>query len=183
MVHLRNVANVTAKYCRTIGTGKTLFEAEENTSINIDVSDNTLQPGQSDIEYVPALPDEQLFEDFRTEMKFSVDQGDVINGLYCQDLDVSPLEFSILINRRGSLQMCLLVLNDSPVPEKILVKYEGIVQEFTVNWDEWGWAPVTLLKEYPEDMNVNFEIAPSSQDTGLKIAKVYFRYQDVGRTD
>lgn len=183
LAHLRSVDGVTAKYCRSIGTTHTLFEAENRTSKNVNVSGNTLQPGQSDLEYVKALPDEQQFEDFRTDLKFSVERGDVINGLSCHDLKLNPLDFSMKINKRGSLQMCLLILNSSPSPEKVVVKYEGIIQEFTVNWSEWGWAPLTLLKEYPEDTNVNFEISAESEVTGLKIAKVYFRYQDVVKTD
>ena len=50
------------------------------------------------------------------------------------------------INKGGALQLCLLALNESLKPEKIFIKYGGIEQEFVVNWNDWGWAPVSLLK-------------------------------------
>ena len=183
LAHLRNVMNVTAKYCSTEGMNNPLFEVEKNTSYDLHVSDNILQSGQKDMVNVPALPDEQIFEDFKTDLKYTVNAGDTLKGLVYHDLKLSPLDFNIIINKKGSLQMCLLILNSSHEPAKVLVKYEGITQEFTVNWDEWGWAPVALLKEYPEDRNVNFEIAAEDQNKDLKISKVYFRYQDVGKTD
>ena len=79
--------------------------------------------------------------------------------------------------------MCLLILNDSSIPEKVFIKYEGITQEFTIDWNEWGWAPVTLLKEYPDDKTVEFEIFAKRKDTNLKISKVYIGYQDIKKTD
>ena len=87
------------------------------------------------------------------------------------------------MNVRGSVQICLLILNDSKKPEKVIVKYQGITQEFLVNWNEWGWAPITLLKEFPIDEKVDFEISAFDHDSLLKISKVYFRYQDIGLTD
>jgi hypothetical protein len=76
-----------------------------------------------------------------------------------------------------------LVLNESTVPGKVLVKYEGTTQEFMINWDEWGWAPITLLKDYPKEQKVEFEIIAESQKTRLKLAKAYIRYQDTKKTD
>lgn len=183
MVHFRNVKNVLASFCRSIGTNDVLFETEENTCENLFLSNNVLLNGQKERNKVPALPDEQFFEDFKTELKYSVDKGESIKGLSGHDLKINPLKFSIDITKRGSLQLCLLVLNDSSKPEKVLVKYEGITQEFTINWNEWGWAPITLLKEYPKDQKVDFEIIAPGQNTNLKIAKAYIRYQDIKKTD
>jgi hypothetical protein len=132
---------------------------------------------------VIALPDESFFEDFSTELKYLVEDGKKINELSAHDLNSSPLKFGINITKRGSLLMCLLILNDSEKPEKVLVKYEGISQEFTIDWDKWGWAPLTLLNEYPSDKKVDFEILPVEKNSHLKIAKVYFKYQDVRKTD
>jgi hypothetical protein len=87
------------------------------------------------------------------------------------------------MNVRGSVQLCLLILNDSIKPEKVIVKYQGITQEFLINWNEWGWAPITLLKEFPTDGKVDFEISAFDQNSHLEISKVYFRYQDIGHTD
>lgn len=183
LAHFRNVRNADINYCRTFGNNKALIEAEINICEDLHLSSNILQPDQKELVYVPALQDEQVFDNFDTGLKYKVDHGDRLDNLFYHDLQINPMKFSLLINKRGSLQMCLLILNSSPVPGKVLIKYEGITQEFTVNWKEWGWAPVTLLKEYPKDKMVDFEIFPADQITSLKIAKVYFRYQDMARTD
>jgi hypothetical protein len=183
MIHFRNVTNVTTNFCRSIGGNNMLIEAEENTCENLYLSGNILQTGQKEIVKVAALPDEQFFEDFQTELKYSVEKGENINGLIAQDLRESPLKFNIEITKRGSLQLCLLILNSSLKPEKVYIKYEGITQEFTINWNNWGWAPITLLKEYSTNQKIDFEIFATVKNTELKVSKVYFRYQDVKKTD
>ena len=105
------------------------------------------------------------------------------NGLSAHNLKISPLKFNVDITKRGSLQLCLLILNESSVPEKVLVMYEGITQEFIINWNEWGWAPITLLKEFPTDQQVDFEIIAAGENTNLKITKAYVRYQNLPKTD
>ena len=55
------------------------------------------------------------------------------------------------------------MLNDSPKPEKVLLKYDGITQEFLISWNEWGWAPISLLKQYDKDQKIEFEIIPLMQ--------------------
>jgi hypothetical protein len=182
MVHFRNSSNITAGFCRSIGITDVLFEAE-NTVDNLNLYNNILQTGQRETAIVKPLADVQLFDDFKTELKYSVEKGKVINGLTAQSLNNNPLRFNIEMNVRGSVQMCLLILNDSKKPERVIVKYQGITQEFFVNWNEWGWAPITLLKEFPADEKVDFEISAPDQNSHLKISKVYFRYQDIGYTD
>lgn len=183
MMHFRNVKNVIASFCRSIGMGNVLFETEVNTCENLYLANNILQNGQTERINVQALPDEQFFEDFKTELKYSVDKGETIKGVTAFDLNSNSLNFSMDISKRGSLQMCLLILNDSPTPEKVHLKYEGRTQEFSINWNEWGWAPITLLKEYPKDQKVDFEISAERQNTHLKIARIYLRYQDIKKTD
>jgi hypothetical protein len=142
-----------------------------------------LQTGQKEITEVTALQDDQLYEDFKTDLKYSVTGGEKIKGLPAQDLKDNPLKFSLEITKRGSLQLCLLILNDSDRSEKVLIKYDGIVQEFLIDWSDWGWAPVTMLKEYPENRKVDFEIVSLEKDSHLKIAKACIRYQDIAKTD
>jgi hypothetical protein len=183
MIYFRNVNNVTAGYCRSVGKNDVLIQTEENTCNSILLSGNVLQTGQKEIAKVPVLPDESFFEDFKTDLKYSVEKGEIFKGISSQDIQINPLKFNIDISKRGSLQLCLLILNDISVPGKVLVKYEGISQEFTINWNEWGWAPITLLKEYPKDQKVDFEVIAEGQKTRLKVAKAYIRYQDVKKTD
>jgi polygalacturonase len=183
MIHLRNVTNVTTGFCRSLMQNNVLIEAEEGTCEKLSMFGNFVQAGQKEIVNVAALPDEQSFEDFKSDLKYTVDKGEKVKGLTSQDLRNNPLKFNIDMTKRGSLQLCLLILNEYADPEKVMIKYEGLTQVFTINWNEWGWAPVTLLKEYPADKRVEFEIIPAEKDSHLKLSRIYFRYQDVGKTD
>jgi hypothetical protein len=183
MVHLRNVDGITSGFCRTIGTNNALFEAEDNSCLNLNLLNNIIRPGQKELITVAQLQDDNFFEDFKTDLKYSVDKGDIFKNLLSDAIRTSPLKFSIDITKRGSLQLCLLILNDNPVPGKVIVRYEGISQEFMINWNEWGWAPITLLKEYPKDQKVEFEVFAEGQESKLRFAKAYIRYQDVKKTD
>jgi hypothetical protein len=182
MMHFRNTKDVFASFCRSLSTNNVLFETEENTTANFNSSNNNLQTGQKEISKVPSLTDEQVFEDFETEIKYSVDKGEMINGLAAHDLKNDPLKIK-MNTKKGALQLCLLILNTSPKPEKILLKYNGMMQEFWVSWNDWGWAPISLLKQYDKGEKVEFEIVADDPNTHLKIAKAYLRYQDIGFTD
>ncbi len=183
MVHFRNSENVITSHCRSLGSNNALFELEGSTCNNFHYSGNIVNAGQKEKIKIKALPDGQVFNDFETEIKYSVDQGENIQGLIAHDLKNEPLNVRLDMTKRGSLQLCLLVLNDSPEPEKVIIEYEGVSQEFMVDWNDWGWAPISLLKEYDNDTKVNFKISGENKDPHLKIAKVYLRYQDVGYTD
>jgi hypothetical protein len=182
MVYLRNSKNIVAHFCRSLTPGDMLFAEEENSVENIHFSDNILQTDQKEIVKVPPLQDESFFEDFETELKYNAESAEKFKGMDSWDLKNNPLKFEMNITKRGSLQLCLLMLNNSKQPEKVLVKYEGITQEFEISWNEWGWAPITLLKEYPADQKVDFEIY-GNENSDLKISKIYVRYQDVRKTD
>ena len=138
---------------------------------------------QQEIAEVESLPDKQSFDDFETDSKFSVSEGPEIHGLNAHDLNTKPLKVDFEITRGGSPQVCLLILTESPKPEKVILKYEGITQEFVVSWNDWGWAPISLLKEYDIHARVSFEIAPSEEQSHMKIAKAYLRYQNITKTD
>jgi len=180
MMHFRNSKNVFATMCRSLGTNNVLFEAENNSD-NFNLTNNSLKPDQKDLVKVESIPDDQAFEDFKTEIKYSVENGENVMGLNAHDLK-QPLKVD-LNTKKGALQLCLLILNQSMKPEKVLLKYDGITQEFLVSWNEWGWAPISLLKEYDKNKKVEFEIVADDPGTHLKIAKVYLRYQDIGFTD
>ncbi len=183
LAHLRNSNHIYTHFCRAAGQGQSLFELEEGTCENIHIDGNFIDEGQKEVSKVVAMTDESLFEDFKTEIKYSVENASEYKGLQAFDLVRGPLEFPLSMTKRGSLQLCLLILNDSSVPEKVKITYEGITQEFTINWNEWGWAPLTLLKQYDTDRKVGFKIEPANPDSHLKVSKVYLRYQDIGFTD
>lgn len=183
LAHFRNSKNITASFCRTIGNSNFIFEVEENTIKNLNLSNSILQPGQKEIAKVTRLEDDRLFDDFKTELKYTVDKGVMTNSLTAKSLKNDQVKFNMEMTKRGSLQLCILILNDSAAPEKVLLKYEDVTQEFTINWSEWGWAPITLLNEYPMNKMVDFEIVPLKDNSNLKVAMVYLRYQDTKLTD
>src|SRR6185437_1350013 len=145
-------------------------------------SNNILQSSQAEIAKVAALPDPGIFEDFDTELKYSIKEGKEVEGFIAHDLK-NPLKIQMDINKSGALQLCLLALNESSKPEKIFIKYGGIEQEFVVNWNDWGWAPVSLLKGYDKKQPEVFEIRSADPNSAVKISKAYVRYQDIGFTD
>ncbi len=183
MIHFRNTNNVIASYCRSMGMTNALFELEAKTCSDLYFTNNILQTGQIETLKVEALPDASTFYDFETDIKYSVKRGNKIKGLPAHDLNKKALNINLEIIKNKSLQLRLLILNDSPKPEKVLIKYEGIIQEFEVDWNEWGWAPVTLLMEFDTEKKVAFEITASEQDSNLKIAKAYLHYQNIVFTD
>jgi hypothetical protein len=181
MIYCRSSESIIASFCRSFNATHALFEAE-GSSDSFTLANNILQSGQKEIVNVAPLPEEQVFEDFKTEIKYTVDYGDVIHRIHAYDLRNGPLKMN-MASKKGALQLCILTLNESPTPEKFLLKYNGITQEFWVSWKEWGWAPVSLLKQYEKGEKVEFEILPANSNSNLKIAKAYLRYQDIEFTD
>jgi hypothetical protein len=182
MIHLRNSDNLVAGFCRSLDKNNILIETEENTVTNLHLTDNILHPSQVETAKVAALPDPGIFEDFDAELKYSVKDGRQVQGFLAHDLK-DPLKIPMNINKSGALQLCLLTLNESSQPEKVIIKYAGIEQEFLVNWNEWGWAPVSLMKAYDKNHPEVFEIRAADPNSELKISKAYIRYQDIGFTD
>jgi len=183
MIYMRNTENTIASLCRSMGKSNALFEIEEGSCSNLNFSNNVLHPGQDETILAKSLADDHIFEDFPTEIKHSVSDGEEVKGLISHALKRGPLDVNIEITKRGSLKLCLLMLNESKQPEKVIIKYDGIIQEFLINWNEWGWAPITLLEEFNDDRKVNFEISSGEQNSMLEISKIYLLYQDIEFTD
>jgi hypothetical protein len=183
LVHIRQSKDIAGAFCRSVGVSKALFETEEGTCERLSLSNNFLQGTQRESAEVQALPDGQVFDDFETDTKVSVRQGENVHGFIAHDLSSKPFSIDLNITKRGPLQLCLLVLKSSTLPQKLYLKYEGKTQEFVISWNEWGWAPISLVKEYEKDTKVHFEISAEGLTTDLKIAKVYLRYQNIKKTD
>lgn len=182
LVHLRNSNQVTAAFCKSLNPAKTLFEIEENTVSSLTVANNILSSGQKEIAKVPALTDDQMFEDLFADIKYSA-KGNIIQGLNTDDLKIQPLIFNADISATKNYQLRLLILNAGNAPKKVIVKYNGTMQEFMINWNTWGWAPITIIKKFDKNQEVKFEISGEDKDTNLKIAKVYLFTHDTGLTD
>jgi hypothetical protein len=183
LVHFRNSNDIVVSSSRSLGMTNVLFEVEENTVRNLRVWGNFLQGDQKEIVQVAALPDGPPMEHFETDIKYSVEQGEKIQGFAAHDLRTKPLAVDLEITKRGPLQLCLLILNGSAKPEKVVLKYEGMTQEYTVSWGEWGWAPISLLKEYDNNTRVRFEVSAVDKNAIVKVAKMYVRYQNIKKTD
>ncbi|HLP73667.1 MAG TPA: glycoside hydrolase family 28 protein [Bacteroidales bacterium] len=183
MIYIRNSNNIDASLCRSLDEVNSLFGDESNSNSGIRLYRNPLHARQQEISQYPSFPEQRSFEDFPTELKFVIDKGENVQGLPSVNLGKEPLQFGMNMTKRGSLQLCMLVLNPSQKPSNILIKYEGITQHFRVNWQDWGWAAVTLLKEYPSDKKVDFEISAENKNSDINLSRVYFRYQDVKKTD
>jgi Glycosyl hydrolases family 28 len=183
MAYIRNTNFFKASLCSSAGNGKSLFETEKNNCSGISFMNNWLQKGQKEILYADSLPDKSIFDDFTAEAKYSVATAKKIDGLPAYNLKDSILSCNFNIINRGSLQLCLLVKNTSSQPAKLLVKYEDVQQEFVIDWKEWGWAPVSLLRQFPTNKKVSFEIISENKNSRVYISKVYLRHHDVGYTD
>jgi hypothetical protein len=181
LAHFRQVNNAVAAYCRSLDDSNVVFESEEGTVKNLSVSNTILRSSQTEHKNVPALADPTVFDDFETGIKYNVKQGAVIKGMKAHDLS-QPLTVSMDIKKKGSFQVCVLVLNESAKPQKVKVKYGDTVQEFTVNWNEWGWAPISLLKNLEAGQRIEFTVL-AEPGSSLQVARVYLRQHDVGFTD
>ena len=105
------------------------------------------QAGQQEIAETAQSVDEAGYEEFPTDMKFSVAGDNMIQGMPARGPG-EPMQVIMTPTKRAALQLCILSLNESRIPEKIFVRYDGITQEFLVDWNAWGWAPISLLRTY-----------------------------------
>lgn len=181
LAHFRQVKNAVAAYCRSLDQSDVVFESEEGTVKGLSLTNTNLYPSQAESRYVPALTDMAQFDDFETETKYSATQGNEIRGMIAHELK-QPLTVTLEAKKKGSFQLCLLALNETQVPQKVVVKYGNNTQEFVVSWNEWGWAPISLLKNLEKGQRIEFSIA-ASPGSSLRVAKVYLRHQDIGFTD
>lgn len=178
LAYFRNSKSADVRSFTLNGKTNFIFAEEEGTNENIRYEENFILPVRS----MPLMKDMSSFEDFETDIKYIVPDEDVVNGLASQNLKGNPLKLT-MGTKKGSLQLCMLLLNNSQNPAKVIVKYEGVTQEYEISWSDWGWAPLTLLKDYPADKKVEFEISQEDKNADIKISRVYLRYQDVKKTD
>ncbi len=183
MLHFRNLNKLLTSSCRSIGFNDVLVEIEDSSCSNLRFFNNYLLANQNETSKVKAISSEIPFYDFPANIKYSVEGGQVIHGLMAHNCNRGALRVAFNVPGKEKLQLCLLMLNDGSRPEKIVIKYEEVCQEFTVNWDEWGWAPITLLKEFDEEKEINFEISSKDPNSCLKIAKVYILNPNFKFTD
>ena len=85
--------------------------------------------------------------------------------------------------KKGEAQLCLLVRNAKPGIAKLSITYNGIVQEFEVDWQQWGWAPISLLRQFSEGEKTNITIQQTDKAASLQVGKYFIRSVNNGYTD
>lgn len=183
MVYLRNSANIYSTLCRTLNKTESLFEIEKQNCSDIHFVNNFLQKGQKEVIEVEALAETELFADINPESKFSVEHGKNIDGLIAQEISTEPITVLFEIADKVTPQICLLIKNNTKQPEKVKIKYNGIEQEFWVNWDQWGWAPIALTQQFSALEKVSIQIEAVNKNSKLVVSKVYLKNLKLGYTD
>ena len=181
--YLRNSDNIFSSECRTLNNTKTLFEIEKQNCTDFNFSGNFIQKNQIEVSEIEALSDTELFADINPVEKFNISKGKKVDGLFARKISLSPLSVEFNIDKNVTPQICLLVKNTFEKPEKIKIKYNGIEQTFLIDWNKWGWAPITLTKNFTKNKKVKFEIEPVRKNSGLVISKVYLKNLNLGYTD
>ncbi|RYZ99823.1 MAG: glycoside hydrolase family 28 protein [Sphingobacteriaceae bacterium] len=182
MIYLRNTDHIMASFCGSLNPTSSLFKAEDGSVTNILLANNALYPQQQELIKIAAIADDNLFDDFKTDTKYIVNDGPQVEGMAAHNLS-KPFNVKLLMANKGHVQLRLLTLNTGLKPQKLTIKYLGVTQTFLVDWNEWGWAPITLLKEFEKNQQVDFEISTEGEVSDLQINRAYLLYQDVAITD
>ena len=182
MIYFRNSENIYAFLCRDTGQSDFLFTEEFNCK-NVHILNNFPDSKQKMINKINALKDKQVFADFKSDFKYSIKNGEQIDGLTAKDISASPLKINIDLPDKGTPQICLLVKSESKEAQKIKLSYGKIEQVFEVDWDNWGWAPITLSAPHIDNKKIVFKIEAADPLKKLFIAKVYLKSLKLGYTD
>lgn len=183
VVYLRKSSRVAVSNSQSFTRTAALIEAEQDAASSLRVFNNFIYPQQQEVANKAPLPGSAFFEDFKTSSKKIFEGTDNIEGLTALVIMKQGLKFDLPVDQRGSLQLCLLAMNRSEKPQKVRVEYAGIKQEFELSWNEWGWAPVTLLKQWPRNETVSFTVSAIGDEGNVLINRAYLRAQDIGFTD
>ncbi len=181
--YLRNSKNIYTTFCRVENKIKSLFQIEKNNCGNIFFHNNLLHNVEKENELVNALPEKQLFAEIKPAEKFEVTKNNISDGLQFQNITDTPLEVEFEINKKVTPQICLLIKSDIKKQQKVRINYNNISQEFTVDWDKWGWAPITLTQKFSNKTKLKFTIEAVSKSSRLLVSKVYLKNLKLGYTD
>jgi hypothetical protein len=167
VAYMRNVENGIIAFCRSVSNCKFLFEVEGDSKDKICFVNNIVQKDQLLNTFVKALPEIENIDRYDTK-NISIKNG--------------PATIAVTMKKGGS-QLCLLVRNQKSDSSKIKISYGNIVQEFVVDWKEWGWAPVSLLKQFSENEKVNITIEQADKGSSLSVSRYFIRSVNNGYTD
>lgn len=166
--YFRNCKNVTASFCQTAKGGKSVFEVEGKIAGHELFVNNLAGMSPSLISRSAQLPEiEDKDRSAATPVTRDIKKGPItINGII----------------PGGETQLFLFVSNDAAKPGKIRISYKDVQQEFVIDWQEWGWAPVSLLKSFIQGETVAF-IIENEKGSSIRLEKYFLRSHDTGYTD
>src|SRR5512133_2901276 len=90
LAYFRNSKNADIRYCSLAGKKNFIFAEEEGTNENIRYSADKILAVQN----MPLVKDKSSFEDFETDIKYIVPDGNNIQGLAARNLEENPLNFN-----------------------------------------------------------------------------------------
>lgn len=183
MAYLRNSQDGFFSLCRTLNRTEFLFKIEKKNCENIHLFNNLLHKGQKEVNEVKALKDTEIFAKIKSKSKYSVERGKKIDGLIAQNISEKPLIVTFEVTKKLTPQICLLIKNNTLKPEKVRIEYGSIRQEFLIDWNKWGWAPITLIKKFNNSQKVSFRIEAVDKNCKLVVSKVYLRNLQLDYTD
>lgn len=182
MIYLRSSQNIYVYLCRSFGKNANLIIAENNCK-DMHYANNNLNPLQKEVKKAESLQDHYFFDDVDAELKFDITSGKNVKNIISHDLSDGPEKVTFDIKKGKTYQICILIMNSTDIKEKILLKYKGGSQEFLVDWNQWGWAPIVLTKKFEDDEPISFEVQSEKPNSNLKLGKIYLRSLDIGYTD
>jgi len=182
MTYIRNSSDIYSSFCRADANSRALFLVEEENSENILLTNNYLSAGQKELVKIEALKEQTLYADFKTDYKYSVESDLTIDGLPAQDISEKPLSVEIALPEKGTPQICILVKADKPGAQKIKLEYNDIEQVFLIDWNVWGWAPISLMQPLHGE-KVAFQIEAADKTASLFVAKIFLKNLTLGYTD
>lgn len=183
MVYLRNVNSLNSMFCAASQRISALFTAEKNNSNNLHLINNFMKKGQMELRETPALSDKEIYADFKSGFKYSIKNGDKINGLTAQNIAEKPLIIDIDMPEKGTPQICLLTKAEGKLPQKVIISYNNTIQDFTIDWNVWGWAPITLSGKFEKNKKMRFTIKSADSSSKLYLSKVFLKVLNLGYTD
>lgn len=182
MIYLRSNRDVAISLCRSIGDNHSLV-INENGCMNLVLSNNIMNPNQDEINTIEALKELYLFDDLQAEIKIDAPANKEVDGISSFPLSEGPVKEEFEVEKGKEYQVAVLTRNCGAMPAKVMVRYEGVTQEFIVDWDDWGWAPVALSKVFEKDQNLTIEVFSNTPGSYLEISKIYVRSLNLGYTD
>jgi hypothetical protein len=179
IAYLRNISNAVVAFCRSANGSRSLFAVEGNIRSKIVFANNLLNNTQSLVSTVLPLPE---MEDIDGKETWPVTASKDMNAYTPYKLKAGPINIPVAM-RKGTSQLCLWVRNEKPGSSKVRISYDNIVQEFLVDWQQWGWAPISLVKQFSEDEQLNIRIEAAESGSSLCVDRFFVRPQDNGYTD